>query len=56
MQIRQLMTRPLSRTFGPLRKLELIEPGAGFNVTPPPHLGDSKVVPSSPLIDNLQCS
>ncbi|EIE20201.1 hypothetical protein COCSUDRAFT_67530 [Coccomyxa subellipsoidea C-169] len=43
-QVRQLMTRPLSRTFGPLRKLELVEPGAGFNVTPPPHLGEAKVV------------
>ncbi|CAL8470951.1 g10493 [Coccomyxa elongata] len=43
-QIKQLMTRPLSRTFGPLRRIELVEPGAGYNVTPPPQLGEPKVV------------
>jgi len=43
LQVKQLLTRPLSRLFGPLRKIELMEPGSGFNVIPAPQLGDTKV-------------
>lgn len=43
LQVKQLLTRPLSRIFGPLRKIELMEPGSGFNVIPAPQLGETKV-------------
>ena len=43
MQIKRLALRPLPRSFGPLRKIELDQPGAGFLITCPPDLTSSKV-------------
>ena len=43
MQIKRLALRPLPRSFGPLRKIELDQPGAGFLITCPPNLTSSKV-------------
>lgn len=56
MQIKQLMTRPLSRTFEPLRRIEPVEPGAGYNITPPPQLGEPKVTLSVHENVKSQCS
>ena len=43
MQIKRLALRPLPRSFGPLRKIELDQPGAGLLITCPPDLTSSKV-------------
>ena len=36
LQIKRLALRPLPRVFGPLRKVELEHPGAGYLITCPP--------------------
>ena len=42
-QVKRLLTRPLGRPATPLRKIALEQPGAGYNIVPPPELQDSKV-------------
>ena len=47
LQVKRLALRPLPRSFGPLRKVEMEHPGAGYLVTCPPDLAASEVLPKS---------
>ena len=49
LQIKRLALRPLPRLFGPLRKVELEHPGAGYLITCPPDPVASKVLHKADL-------
>ena len=40
-QVRQLLGRPLPRSFGPPRRLQLVSPGASLRIAAPPVLVDT---------------
>ena len=48
LQIKRLALRPLPRLFGPLRKVELEHPGAGYLITCPPDPVASQVLHKQP--------
>lgn len=41
-QVKRVLTRPLGRPAVPLRKVAFEQPGAGYNIVPPPDLQDTK--------------
>lgn len=56
LQINRLALRPLPRTYGPLRRVELEHPGAGFLITCPPDPVASKVRSNMSAIRVMFCT
>lgn len=55
LQVRQLLGRPLPRTFDPPRRLQLVSPGAGLRIVAPPVQVDTMPSNVRTLILHIMC-